>query len=164
MGALLAGAAGGGSGGVIVLRSGGPAKLGTVSASGGRGGTMTQAGGDGGGGRLRYDVPSFAASLPMMPVASRRGAAFVEAIPPITHDPRQAMQLISAAASDLSFKVFVLDAAGITTDATTVTFGTPSAGIKPTLNAGYNRVCVTPPLGNPTILESTNCIDIAYVP
>jgi hypothetical protein len=163
-GALLAGAAGGGSGGAIVLRSGGPAKLGTVSASGGPGGTTTQTGGDGGAGRLRYDVPSFVGATPMMPSTSRRGAAFVEGIPLITHDPRQILQLTSAVASDLAFKIFVLDADGITLETTSVMFTAPSVAIKPTLTVGYNRVCVTPPAGNPTILESTNCIDIAYVP
>lgn len=165
MGSLLAGAAGGGSGGVIVLRSGGPAKLGAISASGGAGGTTApNGGGGGGGGRLQYDVPSIVGTVPMMPVASRQGAAFLEGIPLITNDPRQTLQLTGAVANDLSFKVFVLDAASITTEETTVTFAASMVAIKPTLNVGYNRVCVTPPLGNPSISESTNCIEIAYVP
>ena len=162
-GSLIAGAAGGGSGGVIVLRSGGPAKLGTISVSGGLGGTMTSSGA-GGGGRLRYDLAAIAGTPPGMPATSRQGPAFLEAIPPITNDPRQALQLTGAVANELSFKIFVLDASGITTEQTTVTFAASSVAIKPTLNPGYNRVCVTPPLGNPSIAESTNCIDIAYVP
>jgi hypothetical protein len=163
-GALLAGAAGGGSGGVIVLRSGGPAKLGAIAASGGAGGTTTQAGGAGAGGRLRYDVASVAGALPAMPVASRRGAAFVEDIPLLTHDPQQALQLIGTVASAVAFKVFVLDAANITTGTQMVTFATATVAVKPLLSPGYNRICVTPPQGSLTLLESTSCIDIAYVP
>jgi hypothetical protein len=154
---------GGGSGGAIVLRSGAVAMFGAITAGGG--GVVSGSGAGGGGsGRLRYDVPSVGGAIPTLPTANRRGAAFLEAIPLVTNDPRQTLQLISIAASDLSFKVFVLDAAGITTEATMVTFAAPAVAIKPTLNAGYNRVCVTPPQGNPTLAESTSCIDIAYVP
>jgi hypothetical protein len=164
-GALLAGAAGGGSGGAIVLRSGGPAKLGAISASGGPGGTATSNnGGAGGDGRLRYDVPSFAGAAPAMPAMHRRGVAFAEGSPLIAHDPHQVLQLTSDVASALSFKVVVLDAAGATTEATSIMFATPSVMIAPTLGVGYNRVCVTPPLGNPGIAESTTCLDLAYVP
>jgi len=166
-GTLLAGAAGGGSGGIIVLRSGGPAKLGAIAASGGAGGAgsiTTPDGGAGAGGRLRYDVASVVGALPAMPVASRRGAAFVEDIPLLTHDPQQALQLIGAVASAVAFKVFVLDAANITTGTQMVTFATATVAVKPMLSPGYNRICVTPPQGSLTLLESMSCIDIAYVP
>lgn len=157
-----AGNGGGGSGGPIVLRSGAVATLGTISATGG---AAINSGGAGGGGRLRYDVPSLSGMPPMAGATTRRGVAFSESLednPLITDDPQRLLKVVSAKTTDV-FKVFVLDAVGTTTAMTTVTFETTSVGITPTLRVGYNHLCVTPSLGDPTIVESTNCIDIAYV-
>lgn len=163
-GGVLAGAAGGGSGGAILLRSGGPAKVAMIQASGGLGGTTTANGGAGGGGRLRYDVPSFLDATPAMPVASRRGVAFLPDIPLITNDSRLEMPVISDVAPDVDFHVYVFDAKDVNTHMTVLTFPTPSVPVRPTLTVGYNRVCVTPPKGDPRVAESTNCIELAYVP
>jgi len=34
----------------------------------------------------------------------------------------------------------------------------------PSLSAGYNKICVLPPAGDLKIEESTNCLEIVYVP
>lgn len=152
---------GGGSGGAIVLRSGGTATLGTVTANGGGGGNGSA--GDGGVGRVRYDVPALVGTAP---AGARRGVAFDPSggnIPLATSDAHQPLRVISTTGTT-DFKVFVLNTEGTTTASTSVTFGSASAVITPTLVSGYNRVCVTPPGSTPDIVESTNCLDIAYVP
>lgn len=160
---------GGGSGGAIILRSGALAMFGAVTTTGGAGGVSTGSllpnGGPGGGGRLRYDVPPPFTAPAMLP-AHRRGVAFDPSTainPLVTNNQHQVLRVWGAAAST-EFTVFILGPDGNTTASTTVTLGSASADITPTLSIGYNRVCVTPPLGNPTIEESSNCIDIAYVP
>ncbi|TMQ05444.1 MAG: hypothetical protein E6J90_48965 [Deltaproteobacteria bacterium] len=144
-GSLLAGAAGGGSGGTVILRSGGPITLGSVTVGGGSGG---------------YDAPSVmgAAGLPS---TAQRGAAFAADNPIATSDPQPAITLISAASGD-AFKLFVIDATGVTTVSSTVVFGTGMAVVKPPLSPGYNRICVATPLGSLAASESMNCIEIGY--
>jgi hypothetical protein len=36
--------------------------------------------------------------------------------------------------------------------------------VRPILQPGFNRVCVTRNGGAVTVVEATNCIDVAYVP
>ena len=157
-GSLLAGAAGGGSGGTVILRSGGPITLGSVTVGGGSGGGS--AAGTGAEGRMRYDAPSVmgAAGLPS---TAQRGAAFAADNPIATSDPQPAITLISAASGD-AFKLFVIDATGVTTVSSTVVFGTGMAVVKPPLSPGYNRICVATPLGSLAASESMNCIEIGY--
>lgn len=159
-GGSAGGNGGGGSGGAIVLRSGANATLGVITVNGGSGGGS---GGGGGVGRVRYDAPSLVGTAPP---GARRGVAFDASggsIPLATHDAHQPLRVVSTIGST-DFKVFVLSEDGTTTASTSVTFGSSSAVITPTLVPGYNQVCVTPPGITPDILESTNCLDIAYVP
>jgi hypothetical protein len=47
----------------------------------------------------------------------------------------------------------------------TPTFGmTGEATVMPTLKAGYNKICVWVAGGGPSLAESINCQDIAYLP
>jgi hypothetical protein len=162
---------GGGSGGVIVLRSGALATFGVITASGGLGGSSTGLslpdGKPGGGGRLRYDVPSFSGEAPTSSTAIiQRGVAFGAAVgtnPLVTQNDHQDLIVLSEMGST-QFNVFVRDADDITTASTNVTFTSPNVIITPALRPGYNRICILPPGGNTNLLESTNCIDIAYVP
>jgi hypothetical protein len=153
---------GGGSGGAIVLRAGGLAKLnGSITASGG-----TAAGGVGGGGlgRLRYDLAA-QMGTPVMTAVKHAGVAF-DAMPGVnplvTRDRSQRLRVLGEPGSTV-WTVFSSDATG-TASSSTFTFGSASASIPTSLVAGFNRVCVTPPMGRLTTVESTNCIDIAYVP
>jgi hypothetical protein len=159
-GGSAGGNAGGGSGGAILLRSGANATLGAITANGGSGGGS---GGGGGVGRVRYDVLSLAGTAPP---GARRGVVFDPSggnIPLATNDAHQPLRVVSTTGAT-DYKVFVLNKDGTTTASTTVTFGSSSAVITPTLVLGYNRICVTPPGSTPDIVESTNCLDIAYVP
>jgi hypothetical protein len=154
------GSGGGGSGGAIVLRSAGAANLkGDITASGGAGAGGS---GSGGRGRLRYDLPARTGTGAMTAV-KRAGVAFDIDNPLITTDAQQRVRLISEAAST-TWTVSILNARGDTSSSLPLTFGSAAASISPILTFGYNRLCVTPPNSDPTILESTNCIDIAYVP
>lgn len=155
---------GGGSGGAIILRTGASMTLsGTLTTTGG----MASNAGGGGKGRIRYDSPQDDLT-PVVDGVARRGAVFdvaAELNPLITTKPRQTFQLVSAPSST-QFNIYVVNAAGVTTDSGTVLFGSPTAIYTPrmALNAGYNQICVTPPAGNPTLTESANCISVAYVP
>jgi hypothetical protein len=162
-GTALTGGGGGGAGGVVVIRAGAGATLGAISAKGGPGGTGSIPGGIGSIGRVRVDAPSIAGTQPAFSPSVRRGVAFATAVPLVTHDPHVLINVVSAFAAD-QFQVVVRDAANTTIQTTSLMFATPTAAITPSLSPGYNRVCVLTPGGNLTNDESTNCLDLVYVP
>jgi len=171
----LVGGSGGGSGGAIILRSGAAAKFGAITTSGGPGGAggsglMAPAGGAGGNGRLRYDVPAFDTGAQPPPVSTpatiRQGAAFGAAVgtnPLVTAKDHPDLNLVGGMVV-AQFNIVVRDADNNTTSTGNVTFTTPNVIITPALRTGYNHICVMPPGGSLTLAESTNCLDIAYVP
>ncbi len=154
---------GGGSGGAIVLRSGAVATLdGDVLAVGGGAANNVSVGGQG---RIRFDVP-VQVGTPAILGARRAGVSFDLAAggnPLVATTPEPELSVLSTAGS-AQFSVVVLTANNTTSSSTSVTFGSTAAVFRPTLIEGFNRVCVSPPQGNPTLVESTTCIDIAYVP
>ncbi|HEX4420678.1 MAG TPA: hypothetical protein VH165_22340 [Kofleriaceae bacterium] len=164
-GSTLIGGGGGGAGGVVVIRAGAGATLGAISAKGGTGGTsgLGGAGGIGSIGRVRVDAPSIAGTQPGFSSSVRRGVAFATAAPLVTHDPHVLINVVSAFAAD-QFQVVVRDAANTTIQTSSLLFATPTAAITPSLSPGFNRVCVLPPGGTLTNEESTNCLDLVYVP
>jgi hypothetical protein len=83
--------------------------------------------------------------------------------PLITTDGHPSLHMLGEASSAV-WTVSVIDIGNNTTSSSTFTFGSTSATISPTLTFGYNRICVTPPSSNPGLVESANCIDMAYVP
>ena len=153
---------GGGSGGAIVLRAGALAKLnGDITAAGGGGSGIAS----GGIGRLRFDVPARMGS-PAMTAVTHVGASFdiaTDANPLVTTDSHPLLHLLGESSSAV-WTMSVVNAQGSTTSSQTFTFGSSSATVTPALSSGYNRICVSPPTGDPSILESSNCIDLAYVP
>ena len=157
---------GGGSGGAIVVRAGGAATVGALSTAPGKPGGAS---GDGGRGRVRYDLPAQGAAPAADAGSATQGAMFSPSSattnPVITTAARPSFQLISAAAGT-TFTVFVVSAANVTTESKTVSFGSATAIVAPSmpLNTGYNQICVTVPGGNLTLVESSNCIAVAYVP
>jgi hypothetical protein len=164
----LAGGGGGGSGGAIILRSGATAMFNTITAKGGAGGgTGGNAGQVGGPGRLRYDVPSLSGAAPTgMAPTIRQGAMFGAAVgtnPLVTNKDHPDLSLVGGMGV-MQFNIVVRDADNNTTATSNVTFTTPNVIITPALRTGYNHLCVMPPGGSLTLLESTNCLDIAYVP
>ncbi len=157
--------AGGGAGGIVVIRSGGTATLGgAINAVGGLAGTGgVGSAGAGSTGRTRIDAPIISGT-PMVDPPFHIGASWDPATPLTTKTSPFAMKLFGTAAD--KFDVVVLDGAGgASSPAFTADFGNATMiTVRPTLQPGFNRVCVTGHLGSVTVVEATNCIDVAYVP
>ncbi|MBC7976201.1 MAG: hypothetical protein H7138_14610, partial [Myxococcales bacterium] len=154
---------GGGSGGAIVLRSGAAATLnGDILATGGTAANNVSVGGQG---RVRYDFPT-QMGTPTITAVKRAGVSFdiAAGVNPLVVTEQQPELRVLSEAAGTQFNVAVLTANNTTSSSTNVTFGSTAAVFRPTLIEGFNRVCVSPPQGNPTLVESTTCIDIAYVP
>jgi hypothetical protein len=158
-------AAGGGAGGIVVIRSGGTATLGgAINAVGGLGGTGgAGTAGAGSIGRTRIDAP-VVSGTPVVTPSFHTGASWDPATPLTTKTSPFAMKLFGTVAD--KFDVVVLDGAGgASSPAFTADFGNASQiTVRPTLQPGFNRVCVTRTGGSVTVVEATNCIDLAYVP
>ncbi len=159
--------AGGGSGGAVVIRAGVSATVtGGIDASSGGGGTGVAAGGAGSLGRIRIDTLDFQGS----PIVGDKwnGAAFASGAPLFTREQELGIQFLSVAAQNPKpqFKIWVLDKGGGETWSTQdpIEFGTDSKTVTTRLTAGYNRVCIISSLGNPSTVESKNCIDLAWLP
>jgi len=157
--------AGGGAGGIVVIRSGGTATLGgAINAVGGLGGTGgAGTAGAGSLGRTRIDA-SVVSGTPVVTPSFHAGASWDPATPLTTKTSPFGMKLLGMAAD--KFDVVVLDGAGgASSPAFTADFGNASQiTVRPTLQPGFNRVCVTRTGGSVTVVEATNCIDVAYVP
>jgi hypothetical protein len=161
--------AGGGSGGAIVLRSGGTLSLpgGAVlnAAGGARGnGTLnvTANGGEGSEGRIRIDAAVMTATPTITAGVLHAGASFDLAAPLATMNATPSLVIHGSSGDQFDARVF--DATGAMTSVSSVEIGGGQTGMAtPTLQAGYNRVCVSPKDAG-THPESTTCIDLAYLP
>lgn len=162
-GGLTAG--GGGAGGIVVIRSGGTAMLNgaidVLAGAAGKGGAGTA--GAGSIGRTRIDAPQITGTPAVNP-PFHIGASFDPATPLTTKTSPFGIKLFGTVAD--KFDVVVLDAAGGTSSpAFTADFGNATTiTVKPALQPGFNRVCVTQNGGSVTVAEATNCIDLAYLP
>jgi hypothetical protein len=163
----VTGGGGGGAGGIVVIRSGGTATFGgAISAALGMpGGGAVGSAGAGSIGRTRVDAPVIAGAPAANP-AFHRGASFDPATP-FVFTPQTAkagIKLFGTIAD--KFDVVVLDSAGgASSPAFTADFGNaPTITMRPTLQTGFNRVCVTKNGGSVTVAEATTCIDMAYLP
>jgi len=157
---------GGGAGGIIVIRSGGTATLDTISALGGAAGIGSIGfAGAGSIGRTRIDAStiSLAATATVNP-PYHRGASWDPATPFTAKTSPLPMKLFGSAGD--KFDVIVLDrGGGGSSPAFTADFGNATMlTVRPTLQPGFNRVCVTRNGGSVTVIEATNCIDVAYLP
>jgi hypothetical protein len=160
------GAGGGGSGGTILVRAGG-----TLTGSGmltvakglkGAAGTLGNAGGDGAVGRTRVDAAN--PSSTGVPIAGYRGPMFANDVAATTLVQTPMVALYGTAFDNADGRV--INRAGTAT-AFAVSFGTGTpATAMPTLplTAGYNLVCATVTGGSPLNPESTNCIEMAFLP
>jgi hypothetical protein len=164
-GGVSAAGGGGGAGGIVVIRSGGTATLGgAISALAGAAAAGTLgAGGAGSIGRTRIDAPIISGTPAVTP-PFHAGASWDPATPLTTKTSPYGMKLFGTAAD--KFDVVVLDGAGgASSPAFTADFGNATMiTVRPTLQPGFNRVCVTRNGGSVTVIEATNCIDLAYVP
>jgi hypothetical protein len=152
---------GGGAGGVILVRAGGtltgPATLSAVKGL--KGGANA---GDGSDGRTRIDAAMVAGAV--TGTNSYRGPMWTA---PDLYAPLQTPMLtLSGEPLDTGdVRVFTKD--GDINDTATANFGTSgNATVSPQLRAGYSKVCVTVKGGQPlpTTPESTNCIEVAFLP
>jgi len=159
-----AGGGGGGAGGVIVLRAGGTLSVaGPLAVTGGNGGagsSSTKDGGSASAGRTRVDAAH--GSVPAS--AGYIGPMFVDA--PTTSTTAMVQLNLSGSPNTSDATGRVYDSSGHVFGTTfTPNFGSDgTASVTAMLTPGYNKVCITVVNGNPTNPESTNCVEIAYLP
>lgn len=152
---------GGGAGGVVMLRSGGTLSAGTVSAIGGAGAAVTGAeGGKGSNGRARWDAAQ--GSAPGGTPPARRGPAFAPMTPHIVTVKDPGFTL--SGSNGTQFAVYRIDETGAALDHGTGSFSNSMAVIRPILDLGWNKVCVTLAGGERFSSEADKCIDVAYLP
>jgi hypothetical protein len=169
-----AGDGGAGTGGVVIVRAGNTLTLPSVSVSRG---AMVGNGGASSDGRVRIDaakgtyptgpttcVTPFAATCNMT-----LGPIFVD-LPAVTTNQMLGIAL-RGTPNDETAMVRVFDKAGNAVSGPNsvstynLTFGTSGGTtVMPTLKAGYNKVCVWVADGGPSLPESINCQEIAYLP
>jgi hypothetical protein len=157
----VASAGGGGAGGVILVRAGGtltgPATL--TATKGAAGAAAAGAGSDG---RTRYDAAMVAGTV--TGTNSYRGPMWTA--PDLFATLQTPTLTLSGEALDVGdVRVFTKD--GDINDTASANFGTSgNASVMPQLKAGYSKVCVTVMGGQPlpTTPESTNCIEVAFLP
>jgi hypothetical protein len=160
--------AGGGAGGAIILRAGGGLSLAgvTLDASGGARGTgtggLTASGGEGSEGRIRIDAAAATGTPTITAGALHAGASFDAAIPLTTTDANPSLMIHGSAGDQFDARVFDA-AAALTSISTFQITGAQTATARPMLEAGYNRVCISPK-NSGTNPESTTCIELAYLP
>ena len=157
----VASGGGGGAGGVILVRAGGtltgPATL--TATKGAKGASNA---GDGSDGRTRYDAAMVAGTV--TGTNSYRGPMWTST--DLFATLQTPMLTLSGEALDIGdVRVFTKD--GDINDTAAANFGTSgNATVMPQLRAGYSKVCVTVMGGQPlpTTPESTNCIEVAFLP
>jgi hypothetical protein len=150
--------AGGGAGGTIVLRGGTSITLGgALSVAGGAG---ANSGGDGSPGRIRIDTPMLTGTPPS---GTYMGLSIDPATPYITNSAMPTVTIHGTAG--VRYDLFTLDKDGNIKDEMDGKLLTgATAQIMPPVHWGYNRVCIAPTGANPTVLESSSCVDIAFLP
>jgi hypothetical protein len=159
--------AGGGAGGAILLRAGGKLSLAgvTISAAGGPRGAgtgLTANGGEGSEGRIRIDAATTMGTPTITAGAFHAGASFDAAIPLTTTDANPSLMIHGSAGDQFDARVFDA-AAALRSISTFEITGAQTAMARPMLEAGYNRVCISPK-NSGTNPESTTCIELAYLP
>ena len=158
------GGGGGGAGGVVMVRAGGTITAPALSAVGGSGGGAVNGGGAGGAGsvgRIRFDAAAGTASGTP---AAHRGPAFDAATPTSVTIPSPSITL-SGTDGD-GFTVSVTDQLGTQRiDSTLQVFGAQDTiVITPSLQRGYNHLCVILENGQRDTSEGQKCIDLAMLP
>lgn len=155
---------GGGSGGAIILRSGVKATVGELRANGGLGGNTPATSNRGADGRIRIDAPSLESSALASPTAVR-GAMFDPGTPAVSDTQVLSLRLHGGAGT--RFDIQHLNGADqkIADKALADFQGSNTLTVKIELQAGLNRLCTTPSGDSASVsnLESTNCIDVAYI-
>jgi hypothetical protein len=160
-GLLSLGDGGGGSGGVIVLRSATKLSAGTLRAEGGAGGDANPMSNKGSVGRIRIDAPEVVAGL-TSPLA-KRGAMFDPKMPTIVSAKELSFQLFGSTGSRFDLHLLNADSSP-QRGPTVVEFqGATEVKVTVTLQSGYNRICTTPIDSPVSRLESTNCVEVAFI-
>ncbi len=162
--AIVGGGGGGGSGGVVVLRSSGTATVNGISVAGGAGGTsglLAGAGGPGKEGRARIDAVTITGNVG----PAHRGAMFAATAPTIVRTNTPMLTVLGSIGDNFDLQRVNLSFAPVGSIKPVAFGGADTLDVAaPTLDAGFNRVCIVPEgsgLGNP---ESRNCIDLVYLP
>jgi hypothetical protein len=156
-GGVAPGDGGAGTGGTVLIRGGAMVTTGTVSVTKGMPGTSGGASSDG---RIRVDSAAGA-----YPTNATRGPMF-QGVPTFTTNQMPTLNL-RGTASDNSATLRVFDKMGNAVANMTYmpVFGISGAAQQiVTLKAGYNNICVWVAGGMPTVAESINCVEIAYLP
>ncbi|MEZ4358548.1 MAG: hypothetical protein R3B48_00090 [Kofleriaceae bacterium] len=148
---------GGGSGGVIVLRSGVMVSATSLDASGSRA-AQANAGSNG---RIRVDAPVIATTNEAPKAV--RGAMFGPELAMVSDSEMLSFKLHGAEA--LTFNIHVLAASGaLTQTASLADFQNDDVlDLTAKLKPGYNRICTTPVGSQVALVESTNCVEVAYL-
>jgi hypothetical protein len=152
------GGGGGGAGGNVLVRSDGGTLTvsGAIDVHGGAGGDP--GGGAGAPGRVRWDAP--VGSAPSG--TSHRGPSFAPLATRIL--TTASFSLMVKGTSGDGFTSRVLDAGGQSRDLGHASFNNSLAVVAPTLQPGFNRVCVTLDGGAQEHPEADTCIDVAFLP
>jgi hypothetical protein len=164
-GNTLKGGGGGGSGGVILMRAGGALSTGPWSvAKGGGGGGNGGPGGPGSDGRMRWDAASLTGTAPSG-LNVYIGPQIKDA-PYTTRTKTPTIVVAGKPTGTADGRIFdAMNQAGTPFTAAIGTGAPPATGSAMlTLVPGYNKVCVTVAGGDASQPESTNCIEMAYLP
>jgi hypothetical protein len=169
-----AGDGGAGTGGVVLVRAGNTLTLPSIAVT--KGG-MVGNGGASSDGRVRVDAAKgdyptgpTKCVAPFAPTCNMTlGPIFVD-LPTVTTNQMLGIAL-RGTPNDETALVRVFDKAGNPVSGPNsvstypLTFGTSGGTmVMPTLKAGYNKVCVWVAEGGPSLPESINCQEIAYLP
>jgi hypothetical protein len=162
LGALGTAGGGGGAGGLVMLRAGSTLASGAINVAGGSGGGGVASGGNGSGGRVRWDAPT--GSAPNVMAGNRtlhRGPSFVVSDPVFRiTDPMIAVIGQAGDRFDVSVENHGMVAIGARV---TIPAGN-TAMFSPPLQQGLNRVCILLLGGRPMSSEAEKCVDVAFLP
>jgi hypothetical protein len=158
---LNLGDGGGGSGGSIIVRAGAKLTAGTLRAEGGLGGDSTPTSNKGSVGRIRVDTPEVVAGV-TSPLA-KRGAAFDPATPLIVTQPALPIRLVSAGGTRVDLHQLNADGSPQHGPVDVDFQGASELTVEVTLQQGYNRLCTTPLGSSVSRLESTSCVEVAFI-
>jgi hypothetical protein len=154
------GPGGGGAGGVIMIRAGATASFGALSVQHGKGGGNFGGPGDASDGRIRVD----SAAGMQAGASGYIGPMFVGA--PLISTVKSPMIMLRGTANTSDAAGRVIDSNGVAVSTFSPSFlGNGIATPTVTLTPGYNKICVTVAnAASPPDPESTNCIEMAFLP
>jgi hypothetical protein len=143
----------------VLVRAGGTVTIPSVAVNKG---AIVGNGGTSSDGRVRVD-----AAEGMYPAGAIKGPMWIG--PPTKVTVQQPMLMLRGTQNDNTATLRVVDKsdAVVPGGPYSVEFSNTNPGVAtvmPTLKAGFNKVCVWVADGSPSVAESVNCVQIAYLP